>query len=242
MPQSVCVSVLGSCVTRDAFADVTCPDFELDGYAARTSLASLACQPHVDPAILKAITSSFQRRMVGDDMRKSFWAMVEQMRARWLILDLIDDRFDLGLFADGGANTLSAEYKKVSRLSDPPIARLIPARSTRYIELWEQGFERLSAMAQQRGIKIVVNCVYYVPLANGTPAENDAVAAVNTYLESRYAYMSGVEKITYDPGQIEADPHHKWGATHFHYTQRTYEAFMAKLRMIVTAPDTQAVL
>lgn len=226
------VSILGSCVTRDPFASIPCDDFKLVNYTARTSLASLACKPHFDVALLGQIKSKFQRNMVERDMRKSFWEAFGKDGSRLLILDLIDDRFDLAIFADMGANTLSAEYKKVRAATSCRYKKIIASRSSRYVDLWKRGYERLSNLANHYDIRVIVNAVYYVPTGNQKVDTIAGLDAANEYLQGRYHDIGGSDHITYGPGELEADPAHKWGIASFHYSTKTYDVFFSKLRAL----------
>ena len=95
------VRILGSCVTRDALEITT--DFKLIDYTARTSLASLATNSRLDSGILNNIKSTFQKRMVERDMTKRFWLSLEKSQNDIIIIDLIDDRFNLKLFDDNSS-------------------------------------------------------------------------------------------------------------------------------------------
>lgn len=79
----------------------------------------------MDQAALDQILSPFQRRVVGYDMDKSFWQKLESLSFDLLLLDFIDDRFDLMRTKDGGLFTLSNEY--VSAAGQPPGAGASPA-------------------------------------------------------------------------------------------------------------------
>lgn len=91
---SVSISILGSCVTRDAFA-ANSHKYNLKDYYARTSFISLAAALlPVEEADIP-LESEFRKKCIWRDLSKSFWREQEQAVAEWLILDFIDKRIDL---------------------------------------------------------------------------------------------------------------------------------------------------
>ena len=133
--------ILGSCVSRDIFEFCDASDFEIVEYFARTGLASLNGAPAIDQVALDQIISPFQRRVVSYDMDKSFWTKLESLSFDLLLLDFIDDRFDLMRTKDGGLFTLSNEY--VSAAGQPPRRRRIASTSKEKRRLWLAGWQRL---------------------------------------------------------------------------------------------------
>ncbi|GAA1709211.1 DUF6270 domain-containing protein [Propioniferax innocua] len=126
------ISILGSCVTRDAFPGKSDPTFELGQYIARSSLASLcsAAPPQIFPT--HTITSSFQRRMVEFDLTKQGVTRLIQSDPDALIYDPIDERFHLWAWPDKSIATLSVEFHSMkpparsSRLRIPEIEEASP--------------------------------------------------------------------------------------------------------------------
>lgn len=88
IPSKLKVLILGSCVSRDIFNHGGVHgEFELFAYYARSSLASLALQPLDEEVHLKKIKSTFQRRMVTQDIKKLFLAEIDN----WSF-DVLTDR------------------------------------------------------------------------------------------------------------------------------------------------------
>ena len=95
------VAILGSCVTRDIWS---LPRFTIEDRRAvlalcRTSLASLFAEPcrglAPPPRPLPHGISPWEVRMVGHDLGKTGPANLVAFQPTHLILDLIDERFDL---------------------------------------------------------------------------------------------------------------------------------------------------
>jgi hypothetical protein len=87
-------AILGSCVTRDIVRFV--PDeFELASYHCRTSFPSLVSPPlDIGDDDLRC-DSSFGKRMIFADFRKTFFHALEDAAPHHLIIDLVDERYDL---------------------------------------------------------------------------------------------------------------------------------------------------
>lgn len=94
------IALLGSCVTRQAFQFREWPaEWRLDRpvhYQARTSLVSLLSPP-LDPPepLIAAIADPFEQRATRDDFQRNFWSRLRACDPDLLIIDLVDERFDL---------------------------------------------------------------------------------------------------------------------------------------------------
>lgn len=88
------IFILGSCVTRDIFR-LHGQGIKIVDYYARTSYPSLVSNPyHIDFNEI-ALDSQFQKRNVQRDFEKSFWKDIGKTQIDILMLDLIDERFNL---------------------------------------------------------------------------------------------------------------------------------------------------
>src|SRR5262245_35612735 len=102
--------IFGSCVSRDIFNYPWAKtQLALVDYYARSSIASLGARTIEMPSSVQNISSKFQRRMVERDIRKDFLNDLTRLQFDVLLIDLIDERFNLYVEPDGGACTLSSE-------------------------------------------------------------------------------------------------------------------------------------
>ncbi len=94
------IALLGSCVSREAFRHrggeegwrLPRPDL----YIARSSLVSLMSPPLPVPGgLLRSIRVPWERDWLNRDFNRSFWHKLAQTAPDVLLLDLIDERFDL---------------------------------------------------------------------------------------------------------------------------------------------------
>jgi hypothetical protein len=88
------VLIIGSCVTRDVFRTFG-EGVVISDYFARTSVPSLVSGPFSFDAAQINLASAFQKKNVVRDMDKSLWGRLERKDYDLVLLDLIDERFDL---------------------------------------------------------------------------------------------------------------------------------------------------
>src|SRR5215210_662381 len=88
------IGIFGSCVTRDLFEH---PEVRpaLGQYTSRSTLVSVVADPvPIDPEIVR-LDSAFQRRCVLEDFGKTFFEQLAASPPDFLVIDLIDERFEL---------------------------------------------------------------------------------------------------------------------------------------------------
>lgn len=233
------VAVMGSCVSRDAFgepADHHSPI--LVDYLARSSLATLASEPAPIPPNLIRIASAFQRRMVRSDHERQALRMAQTGQYDILLIDLIDERFRLLRTPEGPLVTYSNEYASIA--ARPLPGELIDSGSDEHVRLWRAGMERLAQALEHSGAlsKLRINRVYWAHKdTNDAPVPGfDAgqVEQANAFLAQRYHDLEqrfGSQVfINYDASLFLSDPHHKWGASAFHFTPAFYQETLRQLR------------
>lgn len=88
------ILIYGSCVSRDALEFDSEKRLKLIDYFARSSLASSMSNNVINDIPTHNIHSSFQKRMVENDLNKSILAIIKQSKYDILLVDFIDERFD----------------------------------------------------------------------------------------------------------------------------------------------------
>lgn len=231
------VFILGSCVSRDPFEIADNRDFDVVGYYARSSFASLGATSFVDEKILSGVKSNWQRRMVRADMEKSVFSALEKTDFDVLLIDLIDERFSLSV-KGSSVHTISTEYKKA--LYKPNSYGFIKAGSEEKLTLWREGLERISRYLVKHGLddKVIVNQVYW-SLRCQHPEKlldrysEDQIKQANEQLGWMYEEIKKTlplaRFIKYSDEDLELDEQHKWGMDPFHYSRR---AFLKQLSSI----------
>lgn len=228
------IGILGSCVTRDAFELKINFDYKLVNYTARTSLASLVAKPLEDFSFVKHINSNFQKKCVTADLNKSYWHTLEEFNLDYLIIDFIDNRFELIYFNDGSAANNSSEYSSVAKFN-----RLVPKKNIHcndkyYLKEWIKGYRKLKKISDKKFIKLIFNCPYYITTNDNEFDKKFDINGQNHHLKLLYRILKDEQKITYKLGELGLDKNHKWGQAPFHYSKKSYAIFIKKLENIVT--------
>ncbi|WP_250501980.1 DUF6270 domain-containing protein [Caballeronia sp. AZ7_KS35] len=234
------ILVLGSCVSRDVLNYTEAGEFELVRYLARTSVASLfAKQPFAD-TFSKRLESPFQRRLVNLDITKSARREIEAIGSDFILMDLIDERFDLIEVGSGQLCTASLEFLKSGALKEIPSFKRIASGSDEWFRRWKSGWNSLvNMLIQHDRLKTVrVNMVFWqketsdgATFPNQT---NDQINAANDALATMYAIMANDlaphQFFEYEDGLMQCASTHRWGPAPFHYSDAFYLKAADKLR------------
>ena len=235
--------IYGSCVSRDIFNLEHSRVFKLTDYFARSSMASLSSSPYANDAALDRIPSAFRRRMVGYDFSKELILQPERLSSADIILiDLIDERFDLVALPTGQVITHSSELTESGLLADSDIQgfRLIQQGTEERRALWLEGMQKFIELLKQHNKldSVLVNKVYWAsqfetPSDSNFPVTLTAVNNANQELEWMYAALhSQLEDnqfLTFPPELLTADESHRWGASPFHYCEGYYKEALSQL-------------
>lgn len=237
------ILIVGSCVSRDVLEIPSAKEsFTLVDYYARSSLATLANTrlPTVPVGTLERIESAFQRRMVERDLNKSLLRDLPTHDFDRILLDLIDERFDLWLGTDQAATTISAEITRSGFPSNTSDGRRVSSGCPEFIALWRQGWERLCACLRSMGRlqDLVVNRVFWSRATEsgqgfGTAFKPEQIAWANEVLRQMYAWIERsapeVSLIGFDAKELQAADEHRWARSPFHYVPAYYESVVKQL-------------
>ena len=245
------VFIIGSCVSRDGFSERTATLFGVESYVARSSLASaLEIQP-VQGIELEKIDSPFQRRMVDIDVNKRLESLLLTTNADFILLDSIDERFDLFETKDGAICTVSNELVSSGFRCDQLTGAIIPSMSDAFFLRWEHGWCRLIELLTQRGIldRLRVNRVYWSSThedgSNFSPNFSaEIISKANHFLERLYKRM---EKdlirrnfIVYPEQLLVGSVSHPWGSSPYHYVKGFYKFMIDNLIDPMAASRSEA--
>lgn len=216
------IFIFGSCVSRDAFTG----DMKPYDYLARSSIASAfghPCDAGLAEADLSRIASEFQRRMVAADLRRTAITALASTEYDYLLLDLIDERFDLAEFGDFFV-TVSSELLK-SGIQLPSRAERVSPADPRRMKRWREGFRRLVEIVGEE--RIILNRVFWATHdESGTELPKQAeIQAANIQLARMYGFIDSFESvraIDYPAALLVSDSAHKWGVSPFHYVPELY--------------------
>lgn len=233
------ILIFGSCVTRDAFTFDKADTFKLIRYFARSSLATAFDSVKVEDSYTEQLKSPFQRKIVHADFCKEFTDDIVEKQYDYLILDFIDDRYDLFKFADGGKVLLTAELKQTDFLKrNHSNGQIISGWSEEWFQEWQKGCLQFIKKAQEYGLvsKILLNKVYWTAqLTNGEIFYDEAkVVQANSFLERQYCFIEKFLNknniLNYTTDVLYANKDHMWGLSPFHYIDELYLLMLAQLK------------
>jgi len=240
------VLILGSCVSRDILNFAGDGSVALVDYYARSSIASLGTSPaQLSTVYLNRIASDFQRRMVERDLSKEFLQSAAMHRnLDFILIDLIDERFDLYKMAKDSAVTISSEFLLTSFVSsrDRTSDKWIPSGSDQHRALWKAGVEKLFAVLAQEGLadRVIINKVFWTDqMQDGSPLPNDKAGnhgAANDLLAWMYSelekHVPPPRWLSFTDSALKCNPQHRWGPAPFHYSDAYYASAADQLRKL----------
>ncbi|RYC13955.1 DUF6270 domain-containing protein [Ciceribacter ferrooxidans] len=239
------MSIIGSCVSRDAFDVKAGPQLpNVKFYAARTSFGSAFVKERFPLSLSEidpngTIASQWQRRMIERDFDKTLICALEQFqRHDTVILDFIDERFDL-LCYRGYIATYSAELRKNTNMHNTlDGVRLIQSGSHEHVERWIEGFCRFATIADKLSLRLVLNnCRWAEYTDTGERvAPEEYVVRSNSFLRNLYDIARNtcdLRTIYDDDHEFVASSKHKWSTAPFHYTEDSYIVFKERLVSIL---------
>lgn len=241
MPSSgLRILIVGSCVSRDAMRFAAPPEaVQLVDYFARCSLASLASAPLRRRVDLDRLESPFQQRMVRRDHDKTLLVLLGKLDYDVLLIDLIDERFDVHVGPDGGF-TLSNEMRGV----DPRAARwpgqVLKSGSDEFMALWHAGWQRLRDRLQAVGRleRVRLNAVRWAGCTAsggdfGAAHPPGQIDAANRTLAAMYEVvardLAPHQVLRFDDELLVGADDHRWGCSPYHYVKAYYVELLRRL-------------
>ena len=229
------VSIFGSCVSRDSL-DFTPDLFEINCYFARSSFASLSSKPYQGSMdFLDLMESDFQKKMVKHDLAKDVFLENTFSDSDVILIDLIDERFDLIQFACGSNCTLSLELSHVIKsINDYKVFR---SNSLNYLGLFEKGFKKFIKSIEVPLSRIRIIETYWAEA-------DDKNERIDTKLSKKnnlklFLLYSIVKKYLPDTSFIKVPSQylitsntHKWGAAPFHYIDEFYYYILDEIKKV----------
>ena len=241
------VAILGSCVTRDLWRMAGAPTDDLL-YLSRTRLPSLfagrpqgLAPPESEPPGLRPNPA----RALRADLSKTGLGALVRFRPDVVILDYIDERFDL-LSGAGGIVTASWELETSGWDALPPLPGLhrVDALGPADATLWRRALDALAALftpgGALSGARPVLHAATWAAGLRGdggrvealepdlevTPGRRAPREAHNARLERMHALtraaIPGLEVVRAPAPLVLADPGHVWGLSPFHYVGDYY--------------------
>jgi hypothetical protein len=236
------VLIIGSCVSRDIFNYDKEQSFELAAYYARSSFASaFSATPALDRYSAN-LSSRFQATIVKADLQKSAQVLLPSTQFDVLLIDLIDERFNLFADAQGTVFTVSNELCQAGFDPEKVPGTLIKSASEEHFALWAAGWQAFVDLLNAHGAlsKVIVNRTTW---STQTKSGKDfgggfslgRIDAANAYLQRLYERMSldldATQFIEPPVDLVFGDEDHQWGLSPFHYVDEYYTFFLERLKV-----------
>lgn len=243
------IAILGSCVTRDAFGKTG----EAFGYdivfclMRQTLLASTSAPTPVAEPGYRGLTR-FERRCLDANLEKGVFDGLAAAVTEWLIVDLIDERFEPAQARSGALIARALGFAENSDvLGDEEAGFLRVPWNWAAVErasliAASEWVRRLTAAAPED--RIVIHRAFWSDRVFAGEADHPADEATarraaehNARLARLYdrlqALMPRAHVIEIDKALRIADPAHRWGPAPFHYVGGYYRAFLAELGRVI---------
>lgn len=214
-------------------------------------MASLCSDAYENSEALEKIPSAFRRRMVAYDFSKEILSEKNQFdNADVILIDLIDERFDLIALPSGQTVTHSNELAESGILEDPSIGgfKVITQGSMERRRLWFQGMQKFFALLKQRKKldRVLINKVFWAsafekPSTCPFPIASTSIEKANTELTWMYEVLShelaGHQFLDFASSHLTADEFHRWGASPFHYCEGYYQEALSQIKQKTASSD-----
>lgn len=248
------IAVIGSCITRDLWP-IRGEDAAMPLYISRTSLPSLFAPPlkGFEPAAgLPGDLRRHEHSALLADLQKTAIARLVAHRPTHIILDFIDERFDL-LCADSTLISHSAELERSGYRAQPAFQglRSVSRLSAACERLWLEGlaeFADLLRATRLRDAALILHSARWADtqrLADGRTARVRDVqiltgkpVAIAPYNELLAAQDAALAAQTPNLAVVEAadlrlaDATHQWGLSPFHYIPEYYAEIRRQLEAL----------
>lgn len=232
------VQIFGSCVSRDIL-NYQNNKIALTDYFARSSIASVFASLSINDTYTKNLDSDFQWKVVAADLGKKFKEYIKIANFDLLLIDFIDERFNLFMFDHGGFCTLSNELLSAGFNPEEESGRIIPSGSDEFFALWGSGWVRFLSEINRTQCrdKIRINKVFWATTTSSgrefpTYSKNYILSS-NKFLDRLYARVAkdlgSWQFIEASASHFVAAEDHRWGLSPFHYINAYYIEALSQL-------------
>ncbi|HEY1707264.1 MAG TPA: DUF6270 domain-containing protein [Rhizomicrobium sp.] len=241
------IAIFGSCVSRDPFSFLQVTDWPIAPYIARQSFIGIADPPLAfDPMWYKKM-KAFEARCIASDLSKTALRILASRKPSVLILDFIDERFDLLQIGDTRVSDTRHMRQPGFRQRYESRWTPIPRLSEETTELWKTGAEIfMKGAADIVGEEnIIIHEATWAPalrMPDGSlePFDEPYLSLIprhNALLEQYFAHMRALapkaKTLRVAQHNVLADPEHRWSREPFHYVQEYYVDFMERFRKLM---------
>jgi hypothetical protein len=236
------VTILGSCVTRDAFNYIK--DAKIVFYLARSSLASIYARPWIvspseDDLQIEG-KGDFENRMLRHDIRKQSAPIIRASTSTPLVVDFIDERFDLFIAGDS-IITRSDLLQQTAYGRNIDGVRRLRRNTAEAMDLWREAALRFLDDIQGRPL-VLHRALWAESYRNDETGEilpfgeadlrmvAEQNGLLNQYYDFIEAHYEDVRTVAPDPALVYSDFAHRWGRDFYHFSESYYRDISGKMR------------
>ncbi|WP_018237849.1 DUF6270 domain-containing protein [Ensifer sp. BR816] len=241
------VAILGSCVTRDAFEHLN--EVEISFYLARSSLTSIYAPPWdftaTDEELQVEGKGVFENRMLRHDLRKEAAGIIRVSADVPLVVDFIDERFDL--FLAGGSVITRSNLLQLTpygrRLEGVQLLRRVEPEA---MHIWEQAALRF--LGDLQGRPLILHRALWAEcyrnddtgeISRFGEADLKIVMQQNQLLNKYYDFITtnytNVQTVAPAPELVYSNFAHRWGRDFFHFSDDYYRDIAGKIATTLVA-------
>lgn len=237
------IAILGSCVSRDCFPEAEA-GIDICYYSARTSHATRVLPPvpaELPKHEIDFSISSFEYRCIAEDFQKNSLDRLKAAQPDLIILDFIDERFQL--YHSGGS--IFSGSNAFLKLRDRIVFSEAPKQvlSSDLDQMWKEGFGKLAQALMDSNLsdRVVLHSARWAVRSrrmDGTSGElpQDRLEKA-IYFNKKIDEMETIAKeqlrglrVLAAPSELRvAAENHRWGFAPFHFVDEYYEHIAAQL-------------
>lgn len=231
------VLLFGGCLSRDIFELYGHSKIEIIDSYAQSSFGIFSTSVISSGDYVLNINPAFYSEMLLKDLNKSFLGELGKLDFDILLIDFIDERFDLA-FIGQDCVTLTNELISSGFLKSFHECRKVKAFSEEAYRCWEKGWIALIEKCKEFGVydRIRLNKVFWADTdqeGNTLNVFKEEIIFANNYLNRLYERaqqdLSDSCVYSYPSRFFVADQKHKLGSVPFHYIDRIYRECFIKL-------------
>ena len=237
------IDIHGSCVSRDVFNFDENKEVEIGQYFARQSFVSAVSTPSIKQINVN-LPSSFQKRMVESDLTKDMFEKLSLKKARYLLIDLIDERLNLIKY-NNSIFTFSDELKnsKFMENFDVEVVDKLSMSNSIWKKSMDEYVNRLLEIYDED--KIIIHEAYlvesYLTRDNQKkyfPEDNRRyIKLLNRFFKKYYAYLKqklpNSHVISISEDNYQSWEGHLWEKAPMHYENRYYQDVLKIIKNII---------
>lgn len=182
-------------------------------------------------------------------MTKEFLQSITAANFEVLLLDLIDERFDLWCQPDGQIYTLSSELIGSGFLAEAGPGTRIQSGTEDFWQQWEQGWVFLVEKLNRLGLlgRLRINKVFwsYTTKSGRTFSNPKHITNANKFLARMYDRMANnlpqKHFIVFTNDELKAADEHKWGVGPYHYVDEYYINAISRLTGSLLSTAVEAI-